>query len=294
MALLLGLGATALFLLGTAGFRMMRTTGLEQVDGAVIAPAVVANDPETEFGLLDRIGSRFTGALLRAYGMPRLRRLDERIRRAGRPDRITVTIYIRRQAAFLVLSIATLVVFSLLGQPLIGALFAALFAAWMPLWLHQVSRSRQARIDADLPDFLDVLGVTVSAGMSFRQAVERVCDFHTGPLAEEMTTALHEMTLGVPRREAFVSLRDRNSSEGVGTFVTALLQAEELGVPLANALADIARDVRQGHAQQVRQSAAKASPKISLVVTATIVPGTLILVFSAVILANREMLSALF
>jgi tight adherence protein C len=103
-----------------------------------------------------------------------------------------------------------------------------------------------------------------------------------------MTTALREMSVGVSRRQAFLGLRERTRSEAVGTFVTAMLQAEELGVPLSDALTGIAADVRQEYGQRVRQQAAKAAPKVSLVITTTIVPGALLLMVAAVLLANME------
>lgn len=294
MALVLGLVATALFVVGVAGLRMLRTTGLEGVEESMRAARPDAEGSGGLNGFLDTLGARFTGTAMRAYGPDRLKRLDERLRRAGRPDGMTVTVYVRRQAAFVVLAIVMLVVFLLVGQVLVGLLFALVLCAWMRLWLTQVGSQRQARIDSELPDFLDVLGVTVTAGLGFRQSVERVCEFHDGPLAQEMTTALREMSMGVTRRQAFVALRERTRSESVGAFVTALLQAEELGVPLAGALNDIAADVRKDHAQRVRQAAAKAAPKVSLVVTMTIVPGAIILIGAAVILANVDALSGLF
>ncbi len=294
MVLLLGIVATALFLVGVAGLRMLRTTGLEGVEESMRTARPDAVGSGGLNGFLDTLGARFTGTAMRVYGPDRLKRLDERLRRAGRPDGMTVTVYVRRQAAFVVLAIVMFVVFLLVGQVLVGLLFAVVLCAWMRLWLTQVGTQRQARIDSELPDFLDVLGVTVTAGLGFRQSVERVCEFHDGPLAQEMTTALREMSMGVTRRQAFVALRERTRSESVGAFVTALLQAEELGVPLAGALNDIAADVRKDHAQRVRQAAAKAAPKVSLVVTMTIVPGAIILIGAAVILANVDALSGLF
>jgi tight adherence protein C len=293
MALLLGLAAAALLVVGVVGWRLMRTTGLEDVEDQLRAARPVQERPGLN-GFLDTLGARFTGTAMRAYGPRGLQSLDVRLRRAGRPDGMTVTTYVRRQAAFVVLAAVMLLVFVLVGQPLVGVLFALLLCAWMRLWLTGVGNQRQARIDAELPDFLDVLGVTVTAGLGFRQAVERVCEFHDGPLAQEMTTALREMSMGVTRRQAFLALRERTRSEPVGAFVTALLQAEELGVPLASALSDIAADVRRDHAQRVRQAAAKAAPKVSLVVTMTIVPGAIILIGAAVVLANAEALRGLF
>lgn len=291
MAPLIGLAAAALLVTGVCGIRMLRTTGLEDVEAAIrTAPA-----PERARGFgafLDATGSLFLGITMRLYGPARLRRLEETIRRAGRPEGLTLTVYLRRQAAFVVIGAVVLVVLTIAGQTLLGLAVALLLVAWMRLWLFSAGRRRQAAIDSELPDFLDVLGVTVTAGLGFRQAVERVCEFHSGPLAEEMRTVMQEMSVGVSRRRAFVALRDRTRSEGVGAFVTALLQAEELGVPLSSALEDIASDVRKEHAQRIRQVAAKAGPKVSLVVTLTIVPGTLLLIGSAILLANKDVLRA--
>lgn len=292
MALLLGLAAALLTVMAFVGVRMLRTTGLEDVESAIRTVPDAA--PERGFGVLvDRLGARFLGTTMRLYGPARLRGLEETIRRAGRPEGLTLTIYLRREAAFVVIGLALFAVFAALGQLPLGVVLLLVLAGWMRLWLAGAASRRQTQIDADLPDFLDVLGVTVTAGLGFRAAVGRVCEFHTGPLAEEMRTVLQEMAVGVSRRQAFVSMRARTRSEGVAAFVTALLQAEELGVPLSSALESIASDVRREHAQRVRQAAAKAAPKVSLVVTLTIVPGTLILIGSAVLIANEGLLGGL-
>ena len=109
----------------------------------------------------------------------------------------------------------------------------------------RAARLRQERIDRDLPDFLDILSVCVNAGIPFRPAMARVATALGGPVAQEISGTLQEMELGSGRREALEALRQRNPSEFVASFTTALLQAEELGVPLAAALSDLARDMRQ-------------------------------------------------
>nr|WP_284291452.1 type II secretion system F family protein [Angustibacter aerolatus] len=104
-----------------------------------------------------------------------------------------------------------------------------LVAAWFlpELALRSARRRRQRSIDRDIPDFLDVLAVTVSAGLSFRAALERVASRYTGALADEITHTLREMDVGESRRNAFQRLRERNASEALDQFVVALLQAEE-------------------------------------------------------------------
>jgi tight adherence protein C len=288
VVLLIPLVAAALTVVGIIGAQMMRTTGLEDVEASMRSAQGDARQVRGLVPLLDLLGRRLVGTAMRLYGNLRLARLDETIRRAGRPDGITVTVYVRRQMGFVVLSFILVVIFAVLGQLYLGFLIGAVLCSWMRVWLVTTGRRRQAQIETELPDFLDVLGVTVAAGLAFRQAVERVCEFHEGPLAQEMTTALREMSVGVSRRQAFLGLRERTRSEAVGTFVTAMLQAEELGVPLSDALTGIAADVRQEYGQRVRQQAAKAAPKVSLVITTTIVPGALLLMVAAVLLANME------
>lgn len=294
MALLLGLCAALLVGLGGYGLRLVRS---EAVEGLPAVAGSGSDDDVKVSGLtsfVDTVGARFQRLLMTVYGPRRLRGLETRLRRAGRPEKLTVSTFMQRQAGFTVLGLVCAVFFTLLGQAFLGVLIALLFAFWMEVWLRAVAATRRADISRDLPDFLDVLGVTVSAGLSFQQAIERVGAFHDGPLGEEMSVAIHEMAMGVSRRDAFIGIRDRTQSESVGTFVTALLQAAELGVPIADALRDISSEVRRKRAQEVRQAAAKAAPKVSLVVTMTIVPGALILMMSGMLISNMEMFSNVF
>ncbi|MFD1506527.1 type II secretion system F family protein [Georgenia yuyongxinii] len=291
-ALLVGAAGALLVLFGAQGLRLLGSTGLE--DQVITRQGEEDEGPRGFAAFVDRLGARFQRTLMAMYGPARLRRLEDRLRRAGRPERLTVSAFMQRQAGFTVLGMVVVVLLALAGQALLGVIFGLVFAAWMEVWLRMVAARRRRQIDRDLPDFLDVLGVTVRAGTSFRQAVERVSAFHAGPLAEEMATALREMQLGIPRRDAFIGVRDRAQSENVSTFVTALLQAEELGVPLAEALGSISSEVRRQRAQQVRRDAAKAAPRVSLVVTMTIVPGALILMMAGMLISNLGSLGDVF
>ncbi|PFG34686.1 type II secretion system F family protein [Sanguibacter antarcticus] len=285
--------AALLVVVAAIAVHQLTTTGLEHVEAPSSGGPAGEGRPERSHGMLDLLGARLVGPLTKALGARRMTELDAAIRRAGRPDGITPTVFVRRQAGFVVLGAVCLAALWYLGSLFMGVMLAALLCAWMPLWLWGVGVRRQHAIDAELPDFLDVLGVTVRAGLGFRASLGRVCEFSDGPLAQEIRAALHEMSLGVPRRRVFEDLRDRTRSEAFGNFVAALLQAEELGVPMSDALTDIAADVRRDHAQKVRQQAAKAGPKVSLAVTVTIVPGALVLLVSAVLLGNASLFDGL-
>ena len=124
------------------------------------------------------------------------------------------------------------------------------------------------------------------AGLGYRYALRRVAEALEGPVSEEMLTVLRQIDLGQDRRDAFLALRERNKSESLKSFVAAQLQAEELGVPLAEALNDIASDMRRLAHQNARRQAQRAGPRVSLIVTTLIVPGSMILILLSVFFAT--------
>jgi tight adherence protein C len=242
-------------------------------------------------GLATRLGPRVAPSIRGAQRDRIARRLDL----AGRPGGLTVQRFIGLKAALAALLGGTLLMLALLGSsPLLVLL--AVVAGWFgpDIWLSREGRLRQERIERDLPDFLDILAVTVRAGLGYRAALARVAEALGGPISEEMLTALRQMELGASRRQAFLALRERSSSESLSTFVGAQLQAEELGVPLSEALNDIAEDMRRTAHQNARRRAARAAPRVSLIVTTLIVPGAMILILVSLLLGSDLQDSGLF
>ena len=270
-------------LVGVRGYALL--TGAQPGDHLAPAPVLQRRRREPLVPrFLDLLGRRFGPPLQALLGERRVDRVRRRLAAAGRPAGLTVERYLGRKAAFGVL--ATLVALVLLsqGRPLLGISTLVGGWVWMDAWLAGAVRRRQAEIDRRLPDFLDVLAVTVGAGLGFRLALLRVSETLGGPLAEEILTTLRQMDLGAERRAAFVELRERNPSPAIGTFVGALLQAEELGTPLADALVELAADMRRTGAQLARRRAARAAPRVSLIVSLVLVPGTLVVLLVAMIL----------
>jgi tight adherence protein C len=234
--------------------------------------------------LVGALGRRFGPSLLQAMGDARRLRIRRRLDMAGRPWGMTLDDYAERKAAYLALG-AVVALFFLIAGSLLVSLLVLLFA-WIGLdmSLSRRARARQDQIERDLPDFLDILAVTVRAGVGYRSALGRVARGLGGPVGEEIEATLRQMELGATRREALTALAERNSSESVQTFVSAQLQAEELGVPLAEALNDIARDMRSHAHQAARQRAQRAAPRVSLIITALIVPASIILIVASLLL----------
>ena len=292
-AIAFGVTTTLFVLLGAYGIHLVRDDGTNQY-------GIHSKEDSTSTGdssfvrLIDALGIKTQKFLRKLYGPTHLRSLDRRLKNAGNPEGLTLDLFIQREAGFISLSLVLLTILALLGHPVYGLLLGVVFSGWMYLWLLQAVRKRQTSIDRDLPDFLDILTITVRSGMSFRSSLERVCSHFDGPVAEEMQKTLHEMRLGVSRRDAFTATKDRCRSDNIDNFVTALLQSEELGTPIGDALASIVKEIRRERAQQVRRAAAKAQPKVALVATTTMVPGAMILMLGGMIFANWETFTKLF
>jgi len=228
--------------------------------------------------LLDLLGARFGPTLLARLSEGRRLAIQRRLDLAGRPSGMNLERYAEIKAATLVIGV--LVAIALLAAGSWPAAVLWLGATWIGLdfWLARTGRRRQARLERDLPDFIDILSITVRAGTGYRAALGRVAGSLTGPAAEEVLATLRQMDLGATRREAFEALRQRNASETLDAFVAAQLQAEELGVPLADALASIATDTRRSAAQEARRRAHRAAPRVSLIAATLLLPATMLLI----------------
>ena len=133
-------------------------------------------------------------------------------------------------------------------------------------------RRRQARIRCALPDVVDLLVVSVEAGLGLEGALAKVTEKMHGPLPEELARALGETRLGRTRSQA---LKDMAARVGVGevkTFVAAVTQAEELGVSIVRALRAQSQTVRAARVQRVREQAARLPVTLLLPLTAFLFP----------------------
>ncbi|MFC4492842.1 DUF5936 domain-containing protein [Streptomyces ovatisporus] len=268
-----------------AGIRMYRAETRLPSDLAV-ALEVGATRTTAREAAVDRLGMPLAPLVLRLMGRQRVDRKRRKIDQAGNPGGLTVQRYAARRAAYGLFG----VLMALIGLSADSVLFAVLVLVFgftaADLAILQAIRDRKRVIERTLPDFLDVLAVVVSAGLSFRQALERVAEHYEGPWADELRITLRQMDLGVGRRQAFDELRKRNSSDQVDQFVTALQQGEELGAPIADTLIQIATDMRRTDAQNARRQAAKTVPKATMTTIAFLLPGTLLLIVATFVLGS--------
>lgn len=286
LPLFTGLVGFAIFALFVFGWRMARADTLQGWDVADIALLRDANQRKTREGPLDRLAKRWSPHIARVAGPRVSKNIRRRIDLAGRPDGITLDSFFQLVTKYAIVIGAASIALISMGQ-FLSALLILVFIPFFPVARisgHQ--RKRRNQINLDLPDFLDVLAVTVGAGIGFRSALDRVSTRFEGPLRDELSHTLHQLDIGVSRRQAFTGLRDRCDSDAMSSFVSAFLQAEELGAPLAESLTQIAEDNRREAGQRARQRAARMVPRVTLLVSVILVPPSLIILIVGLFLGS--------
>jgi tight adherence protein C len=274
-------GAVALLaiLLLLHGWRLFRSDGMADLEVADLVLLRSLEKGPVGNGPLGRVGERLVPGLRALLGPGGVRWLQRQVNLAGRLGGMTVDSTLAYAGMWLVM-VSPLMLMFLVQLNLVGLTLCLAVVLVLPLSrLARLRRLRRERLDRDLPDFLDILSVTVAAGVGFRPALARVADRMGGPLAEEMTLALNQIANGASRRSAFQDLKRRTDSEAMNQFVTAFLQAEELGAPIVDTLRTIAVDMRRTSAQLLRRRAARTAPRVTLVTSLVLVPGAVITVF---------------
>jgi tight adherence protein C len=153
------------------------------------------------------------------------------------------------------------------------------------LWLARRAAERARRIRRELPPLLDLLRVRVESGGSLPTALRAVGERTHGPLAAEWRAVGSQVAVGVPLERALAGMTARAPLPEVRALVAALDRARRHGAPLGDTLAAQARDARFALARHAREEAARAGPKIQLVVALLLVPSVLLLVAAALLAA---------
>ena len=174
--------------------------------------------------------------------------------------------------AALLLGLSTLVSIGVV----LGLLLLGFFAA--DLAIYQIAYNRRDRVRKDLPDALDLLTITVEAGLAFDAALTQVSRNTQGPLAEEFGRVLQEMQIGVSRADALSAVADRVDIPELKSFVTAVVQADKLGIPIAGVLRIQAKEMRTKRSQRAEEAAQKVPVKILFPLIFCILPALFVVV----------------
>jgi len=226
-------------------------------------------------------------------------RIPERIERAGLAGRTSVGAVVAGKLGGAALGaifgvIAAPAAPGRLGFVVMLALLAAGFVAPEAL-LERAARRRAARLRAALPDALDLLAVGTAAGRSPQRVLGEISGASTPgePLAAELAVAVSEIECGTAQPEAIARLRDRVPGAGLGALAAALERSRRFGSPLADQLHEQAASMRRDARRRIEERAARAAPKIQLVVALVLVPSVLLVIVAGLV-ANSDALFGAF
>ncbi|NLJ67933.1 MAG: type II secretion system F family protein [Firmicutes bacterium] len=180
-----------------------------------------------------------------------------------------------------------------IGQPLF-ALVSFGFGLLLPdFWLKGRIQARQGAMQKSLPSFLDLLTVSVEAGLGFDAALARVTARESGPLAEEFQRVLQEIRMGKPRRDALRDLGNRTEVKELSGFVAAIVQADQLGVSIGNVLRVQAQQMRRSRRQRAEEAAMKAPIKMLFPLVFFIFPSLFIILLGPAVIQLIEAFTSL-
>jgi tight adherence protein C len=293
--ILLALGLGAIFLaialaLATIGAitseRQQVGRSLAAVQALHAAPAAMHRELNKPFAervivpSLDRLtqlGRRFTPG-------DQVSRIRHRLELAGNPpqwdvDRVIAFKMLGLMAGF-VLGLALPVLFGAGPLTVIGLMVASSALGYFApnIVLYQMGYNRREQMRRELPDALDLLTISVEAGLAFDAALSHVARNTTGPLAEEFFRVLQEMQIGLGRPDAMRALLDRTDLPELRAFVTSMVQADSFGIPIANVLRVQAKEMRVKRSQRAEEVAQKVPVKILFPLIFCILPSLFVVI----------------
>ncbi|HEX5741891.1 MAG TPA: type II secretion system F family protein [Pilimelia sp.] len=175
---------------------------------------------------------------------------------------------------------------------LAGALLGAAGGLFAPdLMVYNIGLKRQQQLQNSLPDVLDTLVISVEAGLGFDAALAQVAQHGRGPMARECVRVLQEMQIGKARAEALRALGERTTVPELRTFVAAVVQAGELGVPIGAVLREHSREMRLRRRQRAEEQAQKVPIKILFPVLMFIFPSLFVVILGPAVLEIVDVFS---
>jgi tight adherence protein C len=178
------------------------------------------------------------------------------------------------------------------AQGMLGLVVMGSIGFLMPwMWLKSVVKSRKRVIVKALPDALDLVTTCVEAGLGLDAALGRVAEQMKGPLAAELSQTLSEISMGRLRREALSDLGARTDVQELIAFVNAIIQAEQLGVSVAQVLKVQSDQMRTQRRQKAEQLAHEAAIKMIFPLVLLIFPAFMVVILGpAVINIGQQMM----
>jgi tight adherence protein C len=216
-------------------------------------------------------------------------RTEARLERAGYPGGLRGADWVGvKLLVAIVLGIVLLIVGLLLGGLTLGFLFGVvglIFGYVIPeYWLGKRISKRSLDMVLQLPDCLDLLIISVEAGLGFDAALAKVVEKMAGPLVDEFRQALAEVRMGRTRRDSLRDVAKRADARPISNFIGAIVQAEQLGVPIARVLQVQSQQLRIERRQRAEEAAAKAPIKMLFPMVGCIFPTIFIVILGPAVI----------
>ena len=242
------------------------------------------------------LASRLSGLAQRFASPSKVSRTEKRLAMAGNPGDLRTVDFLGLKLVIAGLAGAGIFVLFgvLLGNPpfgFVGAIALGGLGFLAPeLWVSRRIKSRQKAVLLAVPDTLDLLTISVRAGLSFDGALAKVVEKTRGPLADEFHRALAEVRVGKARRDALRDVSARTEVPALSNFIGAIIQAEQLGVSISKVLQVQSEQLRIERRQRAEEMAAKAPIKMLFPLVGCIFPSMFIVILGpAVILIALNM-----
>jgi tight adherence protein C len=216
-------------------------------------------------------------------------RTDAKLERAGYPGGLRGADWMGvKVLSTLVMGIGVALLALATGRVQLALVFglggAALGFMAPEFWLGGRARKRSFEMVLQLPDALDLLTISVEAGLGFDAALAKVVEKMEGPLVNEFRQALAEIRMGRTRREALRDVATRADAQPVSNFIGAIVQAEQLGVPIAKVLQIQSQQLRIERRQRAEEMAAKAPVKMLFPMVGCIFPTIFIVILGPAVI----------
>lgn len=171
---------------------------------------------------------------------------------------------------------------------IVGSMLSALS---LTLVLNAKIKKHQNAIRAQLPDTLDLLSVCMEAGLSFDASLLKVSERMEGPLIDELVTVFRQIQLGKSRNDALKTLSDSTDVSELKTFISAVIQANTLGIPITNVLAAQSEQLRIAKREQIKEKAAKVPSKMTIPTVLLILPAIICVIMGPVVIQVKDQLA---
>ena len=294
-----GLVLLAIILVGSAFSSSAQSGGITRslavLEAMTQAPKELTQDLDRPFAdrVLQPLQQKALGIGRRITGADSADRIRRKLDLAGNPPGWSVDRVVSGKVVGAVVGLLGGFVFSLmLGSIVVKVIViigVAVVGFFSPnLYLYQRAHERSERLQRDLPDAIDLLTISVESGLGFDAAVQQVARNTEGPLAEELSRVLREMQIGQSRSDALRAFGDRTNVADVRTFVSAMVQADTFGIPIAQVLRIQSSEMRVKRRQRAEEKAQQVPVKITIPLIFCILPTLFIAVMGPAVISILE------